>query len=76
MIEVNNINHLNRYHGEYECIDEMIAVFGVEDVKAFCRCNIYKYHYRTNRKNGDEDIAKANWYINKLMELEKNNDKN
>lgn len=48
----------------------MIALFGVEAVKGFCKCNVYKYRYRANRKNGDEALAKADWYMDKLMELE------
>lgn len=64
------VNHPAHYQGKYECIDEMIALFGVEAVKAFCKCNVYKYRYRAKAKNGDEDIAKAEWYMGKLMELE------
>lgn len=64
------VDHPDHYQGKYECIDEMIALFGIEDVKAFCRCNVYKYRYRADRKNGQEDIMKAEWYMEKLMELE------
>ncbi len=56
--------------GAFECIDEMVALFGVEAVKAFCRCNVYKYRYRADKKGGATDIAKAKWYMRKLMELE------
>ena len=71
-----NVNHPNHYNtNKYECIDEMIAVFGAEDVKAFCKCNAWKYRYRSNSKNGEEDLKKADWYLGKLMELqEKKND--
>lgn len=69
-MKMDNINHPEHYQGKHECIDEMIALFGVDAVKAFCRCNIYKYRYRANRKNGAEDIAKADWYMDKLTELE------
>lgn len=64
------VDHPEHYQGKYECIDEMISLFGIEDVKAFCRCNVYKYRYRADRKNGAEDIRKAEWYMEKLMELE------
>lgn len=69
----NNVNHPEHYPGKHECIDEMIALFGVEAVKGFCKCNVYKYRYRANRKNGNEDLAKADWYMDKLMELEAKN---
>lgn len=64
------VNHPAHYQGKHECIDEMIALFGKEAVKAFCRCNVYKYRYRAEKKNGAEDLAKADWYMDKLMELE------
>ena len=64
-----NVNHPKHYQGKHECIDEMIAMFGVEAVKHFCMCNVYKYRYRASAKNGQEDLDKADWYMNKLMEL-------
>lgn len=54
-----------------ECIDAMIETQGVEAVKAFCVCNAFKYLWRHNFKNGDEDIKKASWYLNKAVELGK-----
>ena len=44
--------------------------FGIEAVKGFCRCNSFKYRFRANKKNGYEDIQKAEWYENKLHDLE------
>ena len=64
---VNNPKHYKLY--QHECIEEMIIVFGIEDVKAFCKCNIWKYRYRASAKNGEEDLRKAEWYMNKLEEL-------
>lgn len=52
-----------------ECIDAMRETQGDEAVKAFCVCNAFKYLWRHNEKNGDEDIKKANWYLNKAVEL-------
>lgn len=68
--EEDKVSHPEHYQGAFECIDEMVALFGVEAVKAFCRCNVYKYRYRANKKGGATDIAKAEWYMRKLMELE------
>lgn len=56
--------------GKYECIDVMEDVFGVEAVKSFCRCNAFKYLWRSERKNGIEDLNKSIWYIKHLIELE------
>ncbi len=64
-----NVNHPNHYQGKNECIDVMVAMFGIEAVKHFCMCNAYKYRFRSNMKNGEEDIKKAEWYEDKLIEL-------
>lgn len=56
--------------GKYECIEVMTEVFGPEAVQHFCRCNAFKYIYRSDRKNGLEDIKKAKWYMDKYIELE------
>ena len=66
---VDNVNHPSHYTGKYECIDVMIETQGVEAVKAFCKCNAFKYIYRADRKNGLEDIKKARWYLDKFIEL-------
>ena len=64
------INHPNHYEtGKFECIEVMQEALGVDAVKNFCLCNAFKYIYRHNRKNGLEDIKKAQWYINKYIEL-------
>ena len=67
--ESDNVNHPQHYQGKNECIDVMIAMFGVEAVKHFCMCNAYKYRFRADKKNGSEDIEKAEWYESKLIEL-------
>ena len=64
-----NINHPEHYQGERECIDIMLDLFGTEAVTGFCKCNIFKYRFRADKKNGEEDILKAQWYENKLSEL-------
>lgn len=66
---VESVNHPEHYQGKNECIDVMLAMFGKEAVKHFCMCNAYKYRFRADRKNGDEDIKKAEWYETKLIEL-------
>ena len=66
-----NVNHPGHYQaGQFECIDVMVEVFGIEYVMDFCICNTFKYLYRTKHKNGIEDIRKAVWYLNKYLELE------
>lgn len=65
-----HVDHPAHYQGKYECIDEMVAMFGTEAVIDFCRCNVYKYRYRAKAKGGEEDIEKAEWYMGKLMDLQ------
>ena len=67
----NSVNHPAHYSGKHECIEIMRVMFGDEAVKAFCRCNSFKYRFRAARKNGDEDIAKAEWYEAYLFNMEK-----
>ena len=65
---VNEPSHYKQH--AMECIDEMVEVFGVEAVKAYCRCAAWKYRYRAPYKGKfDEDNEKADWYIKKLKEL-------
>lgn len=67
-----NVDHPKHYKsGQYECIDVMVDVFGVEATKNFCKLNAFKYLWRSDMKNGKEDILKANWYLEKLHELER-----
>jgi len=69
-VDLDNVNHPSHYEtGKFECIDVMLETQGEESVKAFCVCNAMKYLYRHKNKNGREDIAKANWYLNKYLEL-------
>ena len=64
------VNHPAHYEtGKYQCIDVMQEVFGREAVKNFCICNAFKYLWRSDRKNGREDIEKASWYLKRYLEL-------
>lgn len=67
--ENSSVHHPSHYQGKNECIDVMVAMFGKEAVKHFCMCNAYKYRFRADKKNGDEDIKKAEWYETKLIEM-------
>lgn len=68
----NMVNHPSHYKGnKFECIDVMLDTFSKEEVEAFCKLNAFKYLYRANKKNGMEDMKKAEWYIKKYNELTK-----
>lgn len=66
-----NVDHPDHYSGKHECIEVMRAMFGDDAVMAFCRCNSFKYRFRSSRKNGDEDVKKAEWYEDYLIKMEK-----
>lgn len=69
--QVNDVvNHPAHYCvNGIECIDVIIQTQGIEDAKAFCMCNAIKYLFRHKHKNGEEDVKKAKWYIDKYLEL-------
>lgn len=66
------VNHPDHYNqGGFECIEEMRLLFGDAAVITFCRLNAYKYRYRAPYKGRKEqDLAKAEWYLKKIEELE------
>lgn len=65
------VQHPHHYtHGKYECIDVMVGTFGKEAVQHFCVLNAFKYVWRSEQKNGLEDIKKAWWYLDKYLQLE------
>ena len=68
MSNVNSPSHYNQNY--FECIDEMVLLFGIDATIAFCRCNAWKYRERAPYKgNADEDNEKADWYLIKAKEL-------
>ena len=51
--------------GTIECIDAIVAVFGLEDTQKYAEIAAFKYLWRMNKKNKtpDEDKHKAIWYL-------------
>lgn len=73
------VQHPQHYNqGGIECIDVIkAATVGKTGIQAFCVGNAIKYLFRYENKNGLEDVKKAQWYINRLIqELEKNKGNN
>lgn len=65
---VNSPSHYN--HGNIETIDFIKESLSKEEYIGYLRGNIIKYQSRANYKNNKkEDLEKANWYSNKLMEV-------
>ena len=69
--KVDNVNHPKHYEGScsIECIDAMRFALGDEGLAFFCAGNAFKYLWRYKFKNGKEDLDKAGWYYDKLLEL-------
>lgn len=64
------VNHPNHYcQNGLESIDVIKAFTSdLNGVEAFCAGNAIKYILRFNHKNGEQDLDKAIWYINRLKE--------
>ena len=65
--QVNYPSHYNQ--GQYECIAIMESIYGIEATMNFCLLCAFKYTWRTNDKDGIQDIDKAIWYLKKHKEL-------
>ena len=72
----NNVNHPSHYtQGDIECIDALkAATVGKKGIEAVCVANVIKYLWRFEEKNGLEDVKKAQWYINRLIQELEDND--
>lgn len=65
-----SVVHPSHYNqGGIECLEAMEAAYGKEATATFCLTNAFKYIWRTEHKNGIQDIDKAIWYLNKYKEL-------
>lgn len=67
-----NVNHPSHYtQGSVECIDALqAATANLQGIEAVCTANAIKYLWRWKQKNGEEDLKKAQWYIDKLIGMQ------
>lgn len=63
---VNNPPHYNQ--GGIECLDAIEAALTPEEFRGYLKGAIIKYTWRERFKNADEDMAKARFYLNRLLE--------
>lgn len=64
---VNNVDHPDHYNsGSIETIDYLESVLTEEEFRGFCKGNVLKYVSRERLKNGNQDLEKAAWYLNRL----------
>lgn len=78
--EGDNVNHPAHYASAsngIECIDAIeAATEDLEGLEAVCTANVLKYIWRWKHKNGIEDLKKARWYLEKLIEKVEKGEKN
>lgn len=72
MFDDEKVNHPSHYtKGNIECIDAIAeATKDLRGIRATDTGNVIKYMWRWNYKNGVEDLKKAQWYLNHLIEKE------
>ena len=68
----NPVNHPSHYtSGPLECIDAIEAALTPEEFRGYCKGNALKYVWREKGKGGNEDVAKAGWYLKRLREVKR-----
>lgn len=70
MTENNMVDHPAHYTaGKVECIDAIeAATGGLTGIEAVCTGNAIKYLWRWKLKGGKQDLEKARWYINEMID--------
>src|SRR5690625_2765524 len=65
------VNHPKHYtQGKYETIDVILDITQqLPGPQGYLVGNIIKYLSRYHFKNGKQDLEKARWYLNKLLEI-------
>lgn len=68
------VNHPSHYaDGVVECIEAIEASLTREAFLGYCKGNSVKYLWRWEKKiNPVEDLKKARWYLNKMIEILEN----
>lgn len=62
------VNHPEHYtSGNIECLDAIKAALG-DNYKYYVQGNLIKYIWRFSLKNGKQDLQKAQFYLNDLLD--------
>lgn len=71
-----SVNHPSHYTaGKVECIDALeAATVNLSGIEAVCTANAIKYLWRWKQKNGVEDLRKARWYLDRMIQKMEAND--
>ena len=65
------VNHPSHYtDGGIECIEAIESALTTDEFRGYCKGNCIKYIWRERFKGGTESLKKAQWYLNRLIELD------
>ena len=71
-----NVNHPSHYADkQIEVIDYIKDTLTHEQYEGYCRANVIKYISRYDKKNGLEDLLKAQVYLGWLIEAKQDNER-
>jgi len=71
-IEQDEDDAINPSHytaGEVECFDAIASALNHDELRGYLKGQVIKYTWREGHKNGDEDLKKAQWYIEHLIAM-------
>lgn len=64
------VNHPSRYNaGAVECIDAIESALTPDEYRGFIKGTVMRYAWREKHKGGNQDLAKAQWYIARLLAI-------
>jgi hypothetical protein len=66
------VNHPPHYTegGGVECIEAIESSLTTEEYRGYLKGNIQKYCWRERHKGGTESLKKAQWYLERLIQLD------
>jgi len=65
------VNHPPHYtDGGIECIEAIESALTDEEYRGYLKGNIQKYVWRERNKGGTESLKKAQWYLDRLIQLD------
>ena len=71
VIQEDAVNHPSHYtDGGIECIEAIESALTNEEYRGYLKGNIQKYCWRERHKGGTESLKKAQWYLERLIQLD------
>jgi len=71
VLQPDTVNHPPHYtDGGIECIEAIESQQTLEEFRGYLKGNIVKYIWREQHKGGTESLKKAQWYLNRLIQLD------